>query len=137
MKMMPYHSFLMGYKPACFENLDRLDSEILEKLRRYPFHQIYDNTVIFFQNETLKDQFLQQTRNLSPKSPEFCRVLGLALGFPPKAVEFYVDYYRWQIHDRKNALTYFFSHKVGYRYIGIMFEGHIDDLFENAGWMWD
>jgi hypothetical protein len=63
--------------------------------------------------------------------------LGLTLGFPPKAVEFYVTYYEWQLHDRSAAVAYYFSHKVGYRYAGVMCEGHIDDLIENAEWLWN
>lgn len=137
MQMMPYQSFLSGIKPACFENLDLLDPEIQAQLKRYPFHQNYENAAIFFQNEALKEQFLQQTEGLSLDSPTYHKVLGLTLGFPPKAVEFYANYYEWQLRDRTSAVHHYFTHKVGYRYAGVMCEGHIDDLVENAEWLWN
>lgn len=137
MQLMSYQSFLLGIKPACFETYDRLTQEIRAQLECYPFHQNYENAAIFFQNESLKEQFLQQTEGLTTKSPKYHKVLGLTLGFPPKAVEFYTSYFEWQLQDRSKALTYYFTHKVGYRYAGIMCEGHIDDLFENAEWLWN
>jgi len=135
--MIPYQSFLAGIKPTCFENLDRLAPEIRTRLFQYPFHQTDENAAIFFQNESLKRSFLQQTQHLDRQSPEYQRVLGQTLGFPPKAAHFYARYYEWQLRNRSEALGYFFTHKVGYRYAGIMCEGHIDDLVENAEWLWD
>lgn len=134
---MPYQSFLAGIKPACFENLDRLTADIRNQLEKYPYHQNYENAAIFFQTESLKEQFLEQTEGLSLESPAYHKMLGLTLGFPPKAVEFYAQYYEMQLQDRPAANHYLFTHKVGYRYAGIMCQGHIDDLVENAEWLWN
>jgi hypothetical protein len=70
-------------------------------------------------------------------TPERHHILGIALGYPPKAVDFYTRYYDWQLREREAAKYWFFTHKVGMKYHGIMFVGHIDDLEANARWLWD
>lgn len=137
MRMMPYDSFLLGIKPACFENVNMLPAEVIQKLKQYPHHFKSETEAIFFQNEAMKRHFLWDTEGLSTTDPLYHIILGKALGYPPKAVNFYAQYYGWQLKDREEAKRYFFTHKVGFRYMGIMCEGHIDDLEENADWLWE
>lgn len=134
---MPYESFLLGVKPACFEMVTRLKREVLKELKKYPHHYKNENGAIFFRNEAMKRNFLLDTEGLSTTDPVYHKILGLTLGFPPKAVDFYANYYGWQLKDREEAKRYFFTHKVGFRYMGIMCEGHIDDIKENAAWLWE
>ncbi|WP_044640537.1 hypothetical protein [Risungbinella massiliensis] len=134
--MMPYESFLQGIKPACFEVITWLKPEVLGQLEKYPYHYRNENEAIFFQNEAMKYTFIQETEGLSIKNPLYQKILGNTLGFPPKAVDFYSHYYGWQLTDREEAERYFFTHKVGFRHMGVMCEGHIEDIEENAKWLW-
>jgi hypothetical protein len=81
MRMMPYQSFLAEYKPACFENLDRLKPEIREQLEQYPFHQNYENAAIFFQDKSLKEQFLQGNRRAFTNFSNLSQNIGINTWF--------------------------------------------------------
>jgi hypothetical protein len=133
--MYCFESFLKGYKPAVLMNPNHDDENDIKSLAGYPSVenvQVFDSAgqVLYFQNEELKQDYLYQSKNtLNPHSPEFHKLLGITLGFPPKAVDFYVselmspDDYR---HDR-----------VGLDYCGISCIGGLDDLLENTAFLWD
>ncbi|RAL22560.1 hypothetical protein [Thermoflavimicrobium daqui] len=133
-----YEAFLEGVKPATYVNLDIIvRPELIPNLMEYANFNESDNFWMFFRDEEMKTQFLNQYSNLSHNDPERERILGLTLGYPPKAVDFYTYYYEWQQREREEAKHWYFTHKVGMKYHGIMFTSHIDDLKENAQWLWD
>lgn len=128
-------SFLNGYKPAVLMNPNRDDEKDFIPLARYPFVeniQVFDlaGQVLYFQNEQLKQDYLYQSKNTSdPHSPEFHRLLGLTLGFPPKAVDFYVSELMSPNNYRED--------RVGLDYCGISCISGLDDLLENAYFLWN
>lgn len=62
------------------------------------------------------------------RSPEFHEILGNALGYPPKAVRFYGQAVRNRSLKKK---------KVGIHFASISCSSSIDDIVENAFWLWN
>jgi hypothetical protein len=138
-RMNFYEMFVQGLKPAIYRNT--LDKQFNEKLpfllENFPYIEgekvalIPDpevGTYIFFQNEELKADFSAKLENVEPGSKEFHKVLGSALGYPPKAVQFFAE--SW-VDESLDQL------KVGMYYLGIGCSGSIEDLTENCLWLWN
>lgn len=131
-EMKDIESFLLGYKPALLTNphYPLYPTADLLKLTAYPsvevrIHQI--NQLLYFQTEQKKEAFLQQSYRLLPDSPSYHGEVGLALGFPQKAVEYYVT-------TMKHGAT---TEAKGYvEYCGIGFVTSIDNMFEDIEWLW-
>ncbi|WP_124727910.1 tetratricopeptide repeat protein [Staphylospora marina] len=138
MLIASYESFLLGVKPACSENILWLPTAFQLKLRRYPSVKKENRRgAIYFQTEEMKQRFLEETKNLSPDSPEYIRILGLTLGFPPKAVDFHVRSLSRDPAHPQEATKWYNLHKVRANYAGNMFAENIDDLVENTEWLWN
>ena len=60
-------------------------------------------------------------------SPDFHKILGSALGYPPKAVKFFAE--SWGNNELAQL-------KVGMYYLGIGCSGNVEDLTENCLWLW-
>lgn len=126
----------MGRKPAIYDTV--LSKPFLRwlpiLLEKYPYIdkgiELREDTTfyMFFQNEELKQSFQNQLKEITVPSPDFHRILGLALGYPPKAVEFYVQC------ERDPSLRKF---KVGMHYQGVPCNGSVYDLVENCNWLWE
>ncbi|RAL22001.1 hypothetical protein [Thermoflavimicrobium daqui] len=136
--MMPsFESFIKGHKPAIYENsLCPLFSKVLpDLLLKYPFIN-GDNialndegeTYLFFDNEELKESFENQLSDITKGSLEFHRLLGRTLGYPPKAVDFY-------IHKEVNSQLS--QRSVGLYYMGVNCSSDVLDLDENCQWLWE
>lgn len=128
-------AFLLGIRPAvyyCVEDPQFQHSR--DQLMTYPFVNknidLYDGTdfFLFFQNEDLRQKFLGQSKGVKVRSNKFHQILGETLGYPPKAVDFYV-----QCLDKKELEQL----KVGMHYMGIHCSGSAGDLVENTLWLWD
>ena len=98
-----YEMFVQGLKPAIYRNT--LDKQFNDKL---PF---------------LLENFPYKTG-----SPEFYKVWGCALGYPPKTIQFFAE--SW-VDEKLDQL------KVGMYYLGIGCSGSIEDLTENCLWLWN
>lgn len=132
-----YEAFLEGIKPSTYVNLDILSRpELIPELQKYPSWNDGENFWMFFQTEEQKENFLSQHDCLHEDDPERERIVGLELGFPPKAVNFYTHYYKWQQHDREKAKEWFFANKASMYYHGLRFTSHVDDLEDNVRWLW-
>lgn len=123
-----FEAFLAGHKPALLCHCDE-DREFLQKLTesRFPKVQIRGDLTLFFQNEMLKDQFLTQSKGLEPGTPEHHRLLGITLGYPPIAA----DYFARSWTDRR-----LWDESVAFDYCGLFFAGHINDVIPIAEWLW-
>lgn len=96
------------------------------------FHALEDHEVIFFQNEHLRqqalDQYIRCNEDCERFSPTFHRIVGTILGFPPRAVDFFVQYQ----HDPRLK-----RYRIGMKYCGVECIGSICDLADNAAWLWE
>jgi hypothetical protein len=86
MEWMPAESFLAGIKPSCYECLSQVPPDVLKKLEKFPRFSVHPGYDIFFRDEPARDGFAKAVENLSRDSAEVHRLLGLVLGFPPRAV---------------------------------------------------
>jgi hypothetical protein len=137
-----YEMFVQGLKPAIYRN--SFDKQFVEKLPYLKEHYPYIShrkialipeaeTYLFFQNERMKEDFLRKLNQISsPFSPDFHRLLGHTLGFPPKAVEYFAQTKMGTVEAE--LLN---KRKVGMYYLGIGCSGDIYDLVENVHWLWD
>lgn len=134
--MNEYQLFKMGFKSAIYDTiLSSLMRDYLAELRKeYPYINKgiglipETTTYMFFQNEELKVSFEERVAGVKVDSYEFHRILGYALGYPPKAVDFFVRCLQ------EPGLEHY---KVGMHYMGVSCNGSIDDLVENCHWLWD
>ncbi|MFC7442216.1 hypothetical protein [Laceyella putida] len=130
--MKDIESFLQGYKPALLTNphYQLYHAADLLKLSTYPSTKVKIHKMdqlLYFQTKAEKQRFLQQTHPLLPDSPCYHREVGLALGFPPKAVEYYVTTMHHESVDEQ---------KVYLEYCGIGFVTSIDYMMEDIQWLW-
>jgi hypothetical protein len=128
-------AFLSGMKPAFYGNTGSPTCmENIYKLQQYPCItkgiDIFDGPefFLFFQTEKMKAEFENQVQNIPPRSPAFHRLLGITLGYPPKAAAFYAA-------CQENEQYYDYS--IGIMYGGVRCVSHVDDLIENASWLWN
>jgi hypothetical protein len=133
--MVDIDAFLLGMKPAYYGNTGSPTMvNNMDKLEHYPCItdgiDIFDGQdfFLFFQDEQLKNDFLNKVNQVPPRSPAFHELLGKALGYPPLAARFYA-----QCTD--NESLYDFSLSI--RYAGVRCISHVDELIENATWLWD
>lgn len=132
-------SFLYGYKPAYLHaagfKFPYQTKDEVKQLDKYPciegiFSPSSYAQVLYFQNHQLKENFLLSGIDYRKDSREFQLLLGETLGYPPKAVRYFVNHY-WNEVDTER------SDKIGMHYCGISFVACIDDLEENSKWLWD
>ncbi|MBH8600896.1 hypothetical protein I8U21_05840 [Thermoactinomyces sp. CICC 23799] len=128
---MPAESFLAGIKPSCYECLSRVSPDLLKKLEKFPRYSVHPGYDIFFRDEPAHDGFAKEVKNLSRDSEAFHRMLGLALGFPPRSVDFYVKRISGELNREQ-----FYEQKVGLYHAGVWCAGHKRDIIENMNWLW-
>jgi hypothetical protein len=127
--MNAYEAFLNRCKPSFFCANEYEPTEYNHLLScGYPFVDVRPGiATLFFQNEELKEEFLIKSRDLDFDEPEFKKVLGEALGYPPVAAQYYADW----MQDRSVE-----KYHVDVQYAGRRFAGHIDDAESIAQWLW-
>ncbi|RAL22562.1 hypothetical protein [Thermoflavimicrobium daqui] len=64
-------------------------------------------------------------------------VLGETLGYPPKAVSFYVNHWVNLQKDQDQERVNYATHHVGLKYCGINCSSSIVDFTDNIKWFWD
>ncbi|UWE05319.1 hypothetical protein [Laceyella sacchari] len=136
-KKTEYDLFLEGKKPAILYNPHNKDiiyppclSEITE---RYPYIsgiQVFDveNQLLYFQNESLKMDFVCQSQSVEINSLEWHKLIGLTLGYPPKATDFFMKIQSDPTLKRYQA---YFHHD------GMSFIGNVKEKQEIAKWLHD
>ncbi|TCP64028.1 hypothetical protein [Baia soyae] len=130
-----YEAFLKGLKPATYVNLDILSQpELIPALKEYPSWNECENFWMFFRSEEQKENFLSNCKCVDESSRH--RLLGIELGFPPKAVDFYVKMSSQYDENPIETDRWYFANKVGVHYHGYHFASRIDDLEENIKWLW-
>jgi hypothetical protein len=133
-RMKDLIAFTEGYKPALLTNVHNYNVDVLKE--QYPHYTELQNgrIVIFFHGEEGKEWF--EHNGVFEVADEFGRakfktfdqrVVGYALGYPPKAVEFFQ-----KCHTDKE---YFFHNKVGVDYYGIRFVTSIHTLTSDLLWL--
>ena len=125
-------AFMLGIKPACLlSKADKDDRVSFNKLiaSELPKVEINSNLTLFFQNEKLKQDFLDQYQDIEFGTNEYHHLIGLTLGFPPKAVDFFVQ----SLTDQR-----LWDQSVRYDYWGYLFSGsgHKDDAQAISKWLW-
>jgi hypothetical protein len=119
-------AFLACIKPAILCHCEE-DHDIIQRLNSFPKVHIKRDLTLFFQNRTLKEDFLKKSHGLKPGSAEHHRIIGLALGYPPMAADFFarswIDQSLW-------------NESVAFDYHGLYFAGHINDIQAIAEWLW-
>lgn len=122
--MESIEAFLKGIKPALFERPN-------DKLLQFPYVEIGD-LLLFFQSVEQKQDFVERSMGLSFGSPGFDRLLGFTLGYPPRAIEYYVK----TRHSQSDIKEWVFR-EASIHYVGQNFVTSIEDLRENVQWVWD
>lgn len=124
--MNSFEAFMAGIKPGCLCHHEE-DCFFLQKLTGFPNVQIRNDLTLVFQNEEQKNQFLIQSEDIEPGSAEHHRIIGLALGYPPMAADFFAR--SWI--DRS-----LWDESVTFHYHGYLFSGHKDDAQAISEWLW-
>ncbi|SHF33925.1 hypothetical protein SAMN05444392_11612 [Seinonella peptonophila] len=127
----------MGEKPALIE-YSKSNAFLSNKhlLMHYP-HILTNDYYIFFQTIEQKNEFIPKLRKVKFDSPEFRKLVGLEIGYPPKAVDFYVKYSELEKQEGSYEINQLESHRVSIRYAGIRCVCHLDDLIECFEWLWE
>lgn len=126
-ELKPLDSFLRGYKPSVICNMDDTFTEdIKAQLLTYPHvlnmaMGLVQPQDMYFLNQQCKDHFLASVANLKRGTPEFLYELGLALGYPQKAVQFFKDC------EADESITLV---RIGVHFCGYNFVCHIEDLVD-------
>lgn len=129
-KIKDYDSFLQGYKPALL--LNEKQQYIPDKVKNYPSLQVKVfeiHQTLFFQNEKIKKEFIDNIRYIQEDSRDYHKILGLTLGFPPNSVEFF------------SALEVPFNDKeeerITVEYCGLNFVSSIYIIEDDLVWLWN
>lgn len=133
-------SFLYGYKPSYLHargfNFPYQTEDEIKQLGQYPFVEVVSlgsyQQVLYFQNDELKDKFISSGIDYTKDSREFQLLLGYTLGYPPKAVQYFVKHY-WN----NGIIDAVREDKIRMSYCGFSFAACICDLEENSEWLWN
>ena len=144
--MRTVDAFLKGYKPAFLEiPLERFKTEHMEYLlENYPYVSEKDYDLLsgrpfylFFQNELVEYLFYAEVKRSTLSEKEADRILGTVLGFPPKAVDYYVRIMEEERRGNLEECQRMRDRKIGLIYCGCSFVTDIEDLEVNALWLLD
>jgi hypothetical protein len=126
-KVSAEYAFLVGYKPAVITRPSfRHFSYMIEHFPYVDQGDSYQNH-IFFQEEWMKGQYIDEIQYISAEglNPDYARVIGKYLGYPPQSIDYYCRYLMSE--DEKG--------KIGIYYAGINFSSHIDLLYNEIQWL--
>lgn len=122
-----YKAFTTGIKKAYLVNELRERDEYSYLAGKYPGAKIDDERCIFFQTGELRDEFMSRFDGIEPDSPEYHRLLGQTFGYPPQAIEFFIQRMEDPTLDKKRA---------GFHYAGLNFVGNVEQSLEICYWLW-
>jgi len=140
----------LGFKPAL---LVLSDDKAALLCKGYPyitekeFPALSLKSYLFFQDETLKEEFLKkyQPQSIERYGVEYHTCLGETLGLPPLAIQFFLrenELYK-KIGDREQDSDQLFKEYMNLRrneaflnYCGVRCGVNIEELEENVKWLW-
>jgi hypothetical protein len=133
-RMNDLFAFRKGYKPAYLTSVR--DTKVSRLKKEFPnYVEVRGNTtIIFFHGEIGKEWF--ERNGVFQIADEFGNVidrdfdpyvLGLSLGFPPKACHFFQKCY--------TDFEYFMDNRIGVDYYGIRFMSSVHTLRYDIGWL--
>jgi hypothetical protein len=137
-------AFLKGYKPAFLEipGTEFTTKKLDLLLAKYPYvdEKQYDvlngnRFYLFFQDEVILEQFQEKINSISFTKEEIDCVLGTILGFPPKAINFYVQMWKEKIRGNLKGFEQMQNRKIGIIYCGCCFVSDVTDFQENVLWL--
>ncbi|PRZ12315.1 hypothetical protein CLV36_11581 [Laceyella sediminis] len=144
--MRTVDAFLKGYKPAFLEiPHTKFTTEKLDLLlSKYPYvdekaYDLLNGNVfyLFFQNQSVYARFQTEIERISFTKGEIDRLLGDILGFPPKAIDFYIRMMTEKRNGNIDAFQRMKNRKIGMIYCGCSFGSDVNDFVENALWLLD
>lgn len=131
-------AFLDGYKPAL---LIATSHEFFETVASTDFPRITpfddeEGSHIFFQTEEQKEDYQKRIKGVELRSYEFNMIVGEALGFPKKSIEYF---------SGMRALEDKIGHypeeerqtKIGVTWAGFFFSSHVDFVKDEVQWLFD
>lgn len=136
-KKTEYHLFLEGKKPAVLYNPHNRDiiypfclNKIIEAYPCIGGIQSFDvkDQILYFQDERVKEEFANMSNEIEVNSPDWHKAIGLILGYPPPAVDYFANLLVDPELETKKA---FFDHD------GMSFIGNVDDRKVIAKWLHD
>ncbi|SHF20748.1 hypothetical protein SAMN05444392_11080 [Seinonella peptonophila] len=140
--MRTIDAFLKAYKPAFLAIPGTRSVGDKLPLLIETYSHIYEadhNEYIFFQSNELKQDFASKTCKMQYISLDFEKELGKVLGFPDKAVEFFITKKQIKRTLGEHSAEYLKLKEkhIGLRYCGVQCAASIDDLIENVEWLWE
>lgn len=143
--MRTVNAFLKGYKPAF---LEIPDTEYTTKkldllLTNYPYvdEKKYDllngnRFYLFFHDESTRLLFQEKIERITSfTEEEIDRLLGVILGFPPRAIDFYVQMWKEKRMGNLEVFGQMQNRKIGLIYCGCCFTSDINDFIDNVRWL--
>lgn len=124
--MTDLQAFFAGYKPAYLTDTD--DPALNQLKLLYPSFVLKNETIMFFQNARDRYIFAAKMKDVAIPSPEYYRNVGLALGYPPVAVEFFIEF----MENREELEPI----SAAFDYAGRFFGGRFSDALPIAEWLW-
>lgn len=126
--MDPFEAFKLGYRHAylCLRDLEEPNYNYLIS-KNLPFTTVAHRSYLFFRQDQDCHAFNRRIQSWTRNDSEFHRIIGLTLGFPPIAVEFFVNALNNPDLEDKRA---------GFKYPGYEFAGHVDQSKEICRWLW-
>ncbi|MBA4494135.1 hypothetical protein ACFO25_10695 [Paenactinomyces guangxiensis] len=116
-RLTPIEGFLRGLKPACL-------SKMTDELSVYPYQPMSDGWYMFFRSHQQKKAFCDRLYQIKT-AEDLHRLKGEALGYPPKAIE----YYCYKNSPQTRVSLHYFN--------GIDCVSHVEDIEENVFWLWN
>jgi hypothetical protein len=136
--MKELQAFQLGIKPTA---LFAEGQEQYKELLTYPHVPVnilsYRKQSLFFHTEKQKKEWINRTNRMDHTSLEFHKELGLVLGYPPLAVEFFIRRLKSKREGQNEEVDKMSKESIGLNYAGIVCNSCVDDLIENAKWLWD
>jgi hypothetical protein len=139
-------AFLKGYKPAFLEipDTERTTAHLDLLLSNYPYvdeteHDLLNSNrfYLFFQDKSIYAQFQKEIKRIAFTKAEIDRLLGVILGFPPKAIDFYVRMMTEKRNGNLEAFQRMKNRKISMIYCGCSFGSDINDFETNVRWLLD
>lgn len=121
-----YQAFLANLKPAYLTDFEDQSIHLLKAM--YPSFTLTNETIMFFQDVQSRDKFAESMQGVEIYSREYYRNIGLALGYPPIAVEFFLKF----MENREELEPI----SAAYDYAGRYFGGRLADAIPIAEWLW-
>jgi hypothetical protein len=133
-----HEAFLDGYKPALviYPSDKHFDKVLATDFPRITPFDKQLSSYIFFQTEEQKQEYQRKIEGVKWGTYEFHKIVGEALGFPKKSVEYYA-----QMRVLENKMGHYPEEErrdsVGVEWAGFFFSSHMDFVEQEVRWLFD